>query len=416
MKTIILAIDNYKIYEEIKKEKKIKILGRDLIYKEAIIEILEKNNNIDFIFLYEKILGNINLFDLIKKIKNINKKIKIIVILENKNEDIEKKLKKINIKKIFLKNKINSKKIIEIILDEKTNLKKEESIKEIINKNRKSKNALKETLNIKDYIIKRINTIKNLVAIKITINKKSKHNSKNQKKIVIVCVDRKNNKIIKSLLISKKICNAKNRIGVIDLSAKRKKNKRKNKLEETKKQKTKDKRILKNRINNIFKLKFKYYKILKNKINNNIKRKYQIKIVPKKINNNIIYFINSQKIFESKNINEENNKILLEIIKKIYIEFDYIILIINKKELKKINYEIIDKTNKIIQIIKPTYSNIKETNNIIKKIENRKKCKNIFIYITINKTKYIKISPIIIKEIFKRYKSIKKIETIKINR
>ena len=128
MKTIITAIDNPKIYHEIKRSSNIKIIGKDLIYKEAVLEILEKNKNIDIIILYEKILGEINFFELIKKIKNINKKIKIIIILENKNEKLENKLKKINIKNIYFKNKINSKKIIKII-NEKNNKIKNNKIK-----------------------------------------------------------------------------------------------------------------------------------------------------------------------------------------------------------------------------------------------------------------------------------------------
>ena len=107
MKTIIIAIDNTKIYNETKRNSNIKIIGKDLIYKEAVLEILEKNKNIDIIILYEKILGEINFLELIKKIKKKNKKIKIIIILENKNENLEKNLKKINIKNIYLKNKIN---------------------------------------------------------------------------------------------------------------------------------------------------------------------------------------------------------------------------------------------------------------------------------------------------------------------
>ena len=81
MKKIITAIDNPKIFNEIKKIKEIKIIAKDLIYKEAILEILEKNKNIDIIIIYEKILGEINFFELIKKIKNINKKIKLIIKL-----------------------------------------------------------------------------------------------------------------------------------------------------------------------------------------------------------------------------------------------------------------------------------------------------------------------------------------------
>ena len=143
MKTIITAIDNPKIFNEIKKNENIKIIGKDLIYKEAVLEILEKNKNIDLIILYEKILGEINFFELIKKIKNINKKIKIIIILENKNENLENKLKKINIKNIYLKNKINSKKIIEIINEK--NISKNIKNKKIEKNNKKmNKNKIEK--------------------------------------------------------------------------------------------------------------------------------------------------------------------------------------------------------------------------------------------------------------------------------
>ena len=58
MKTIIIAIDNPKIYNEIKRSSNIKIIGKDLIYKEAVLEILERNKNIDIIILsFKYILG-----------------------------------------------------------------------------------------------------------------------------------------------------------------------------------------------------------------------------------------------------------------------------------------------------------------------------------------------------------------------
>ena len=58
MKTIITAIDNHQIYTELKNNKDIKIIGKDLIYKEAVLEILERNKNIDIIILsFKYILG-----------------------------------------------------------------------------------------------------------------------------------------------------------------------------------------------------------------------------------------------------------------------------------------------------------------------------------------------------------------------
>ena len=42
-------INNPKLNEELKKEKNFKIIGKDIQYKEAVLEILEKNNFIDLI-------------------------------------------------------------------------------------------------------------------------------------------------------------------------------------------------------------------------------------------------------------------------------------------------------------------------------------------------------------------------------
>ena len=82
MKKIITAINNPKLNEELKKEKNFEVIGKDIQYKEAILELLEQNNKIDLIILSEEIPGEIKLEKLIEKIKMINEKIKIIFILE----------------------------------------------------------------------------------------------------------------------------------------------------------------------------------------------------------------------------------------------------------------------------------------------------------------------------------------------
>ena len=47
MKKIITAINNPQLNEELKKEKNFEIIGKDIQYKEAILEILEENDFID---------------------------------------------------------------------------------------------------------------------------------------------------------------------------------------------------------------------------------------------------------------------------------------------------------------------------------------------------------------------------------
>ena len=124
MRKILTAIDNEKILKKIRKNK---ITNKEnILYKEALIDIIEKNKKIDIIIISEKIPGEINIIKLIKKIKKINNKIKIIIILSNKKS--EEKLKKINIEDIYFENIISINKLIK-------KLKPKE--KEYLNKNKK---------------------------------------------------------------------------------------------------------------------------------------------------------------------------------------------------------------------------------------------------------------------------------------
>lgn len=119
---IITAIDEEIILKKIKKIDNVNIIFNDIKYKEGIIEYLEKNNNIDYIFINENLSGQIKIELLIKKIKNINNKINIIIILNKKNIIKEEYLLKNKIKYIYkekiLKNNyneiFNNKKIIGI--------------------------------------------------------------------------------------------------------------------------------------------------------------------------------------------------------------------------------------------------------------------------------------------------------------
>ena len=115
MKKIITAINNPKLNEELKKEEFIEIIGKDIQYREAIIEIIEKNKDIDIIIINDNLPGEIENTKIIKQIKEINEKIKIIYILEKENIEKEKILKKENITDIYYNNKINLEDLINII-------------------------------------------------------------------------------------------------------------------------------------------------------------------------------------------------------------------------------------------------------------------------------------------------------------
>ena len=132
---IITAIGNQELNNILKKENEFEVIENDIFYKEGILEILEKNKKIDILILYEKLQGEINLFDLIKKIKKINYEINIFFILENKNEKLENLLKIENIKNIFYNNEININEFIHKLKNIKINNdeKLEEEIKKLKN-------------------------------------------------------------------------------------------------------------------------------------------------------------------------------------------------------------------------------------------------------------------------------------------
>ena len=123
MKKIVTALNNPELQKNIAKNKEIKIMGKDIQYKEGILEILEKNKNIDYIILDENLPGEIEIKILKEKIEEINDKIKIInknkfekLIKNNfifpENKKIKNKYKKIKIGKL----KNNKKKIVKKII------------------------------------------------------------------------------------------------------------------------------------------------------------------------------------------------------------------------------------------------------------------------------------------------------------
>ena len=118
---VLTAIGNENLNNILKKQNEFEILENDIFYKEGILEFLEKNNNVDILILYEKLSGEINIINLINKIKIINNEINIFFILENKNEELESLLKKENIKNIFYINEININDFIEKIKNTKIN-------------------------------------------------------------------------------------------------------------------------------------------------------------------------------------------------------------------------------------------------------------------------------------------------------
>ena len=272
MTKIVTAIAEENILKKMVRNKLIE--NKNILYREAIIDILKKDKKIDIIIISEKTPGEMNLINLVKHIKKINKKIKIIVILENKK--MEETLKKINIIDIYYNNIVSIYKLVE-------------NLKEKRNKD----------INLKN---KFINIIKNIFKYKQINSIKNKNN--------IICLfgeDRINKKIIE-LIIEKKLIIKNKKIIIINL-----------------------------KINNKNKTNKKIIKINKSKNSYYLITKESYKIKEKIIDKNIKEIININAILKNKN-NLIKKRIIKKIINKYIKNHYYIIFNINflKKKINKI--------------------------------------------------------------------------------
>lgn len=213
MKRIITAINNPILNEKLCNEKNIEVVGKDIQYKDAILEILEEDSNIDLLIISDSLPGETDLIMLTKKIKIYN--IKVIFILEKPNRELEEKLKKEEIYSIYYNNKITIDEIIKVIKNEdkknQEDIKKElEELKEIVLK--RNEKSIEKQVNIKHKKL-----FKNIIKIIKKTDKKrqkiitffgeycvgktsiiavfAKINIKKIKKILIINFNEKNNDI-----------------------------------------------------------------------------------------------------------------------------------------------------------------------------------------------------------------------------
>ena len=223
MKKILTAIGNEKINNELNKIENFKVISNDIQYKEGIIEILENMQDIDFIILNSLLPGEINLFELIKKINLLNEKIKIILFIENNNPEIDKLLSDKKIYKILYNNEIEIKDLINIIKD--SEIINNEELKEEINKlksiilENKKKNKFSHKIKsfFKDNIVNKIlKNKKNIINSKS--NKKDKDKNIKNKKVISITGPPSVGKSIFSINLAKinSYENSENKILIID--------------------------------------------------------------------------------------------------------------------------------------------------------------------------------------------------------
>ena len=364
MKKIITAINNPIINEKLKKEK-IEVIGKDIQYKEGILEILENNKEINFILIDEKLPGEIKNDELINKIKKINKNIEIIFFIKKEN----KKNTTINENKIIKDEKIKSK--IKIV-DYEKEIKIESFLNFIL---------YGEEILGKEYEENYTNRID-------IINEKIEKYDKNQNIIISVNGDSAVGKKMTTLRLSLYLNKYNNKILIIDLN--------------TKSHKT---------LSTIFNKKENYKTLKKNNIKkiknivNNLKNQ-NLKYENKKIGNKIIL---KNKIIINKNISliTYNKLIKIKRIKNIEKYYNFIFIVLSENYKNNINKKIIENSNLNLLILEDNILGIDKLKKIIEKNYNNnlKKTK-----IIINKNNKFSIDKNIIKNIFNNLEIIGKIK------
>ena len=198
MKKILIAMDNEELFNKINEKKMFNIIAEDIQYKEGILELLNKNNNVDYIILNNLLPGIIEIKELIDKINLISNKIKIIIFLDNQNNEIQNYFNNKKIYKIFYDNEIEINDLINFIDNDTIENYEKDYIKieglnieknnqDILNKKELNNKRVNERVNekVNKKIKEKINKIKNINFNKL-IEKNNKIQNKNPKIISIL--------------------------------------------------------------------------------------------------------------------------------------------------------------------------------------------------------------------------------------
>lgn len=316
---IITALANEEINKRIK-ENGLEIIGKDIQYQEAVIQILEINKSVDLLILSSILQGDLNIYEFINIIKYKFPNLEIIIILEKEDLQLRKFIISKGINNIYYNNRTTFDEILEKLkeLENKTNKTK------INYKNKETKNTEKKQLNkIKKYLHRKLKIINKIMFFK---NKKIK--LEKNKKIIAILGPPKIGKTIFSLIFSLNIKNKK--ILIINLDKKK----------------------------NIKIIIGKMIKKEKNSIQK-WKKNIDILLAQKDKTREENLLINNQK--------NRYNKIILE---QFLEEYDYIII-----DSNNINEEEIDikKIDKIILLVEANLLGIDETREILEEIIHKQK-------------------------------------------
>ena len=119
---IITALVNPTLNKRLLKIKKFEVLAPDIQYQDGVIEILKEKDKIDALVLSEILPGELNIYELINKILSINNEVKVVIVLENKKDELEKFLINKGIINIFYNNKNSIDEIVTVLNEKKESI------------------------------------------------------------------------------------------------------------------------------------------------------------------------------------------------------------------------------------------------------------------------------------------------------
>lgn len=82
MEKMITAMRDPLINKKIRDLKKIDVIGKDIFYKEGILEFLEYNQDIQYILIKEELIEENEINNFYEKIKKYNRNIILIIFIE----------------------------------------------------------------------------------------------------------------------------------------------------------------------------------------------------------------------------------------------------------------------------------------------------------------------------------------------
>ena len=425
MLKVITALENPILNNEIKNTNEYIVPFNDIQYQDGVLEILEKEKDLDFLILSSLLPGNLNIYEFIEEIKKENSFIEIIIFIENKNDKLEEYLKSKNIKNIFYNNQIEIKEIINLLNKKENNYSNNEIEKEIkilkeiiLNNNFNIKNKINKNIKIKNenkkIIINKINYLKNkLNYFKLNIFNNNLEKNLNTKIL-------KNNKIFTILgtngvgksLFSAELglflnsINKNKKIVIVDFDIL---NNSINTIFGVKKfpknfnEKKLNNKINFNNLNNIINLdNKKELNKINNKtneeINNNLNNLNNINNLKIKIKNNLYLICGTEILFkENKKI---NNNIIKTIFENLKNEFDYIIIDTSSECFFDTTKLLIQNSDKLIFLTEANIIDIKKSKRLIEIYVNNWNIEMKKINIIFNKYNKNCISEKILKKIF----------------